>query len=88
MGSSSKKPLPADEYSGFGSEECANRCIDLYLPVCGTDNITYTNECFLRCERERQKTPDVEVEFFGACEDPANATTIPIADKTETDIQD
>lgn len=42
-------------------------CNDIYLPVCGSDNNDYSNECELNCERNRDA--NLEVKYHGRCED-------------------
>lgn len=46
----------SDNKSQCGTQSyknCINRCIcyDIFAPVCGTDNVTYTNECRLKCAK-------------------------------------
>lgn len=40
------------------------QCSMEYRPICGSDNITYTNECFFECER---KNSLLEFNHYGAC---------------------
>ena len=42
-------------------EVCPVTCEKVYDPICGRDNITYRNECALRCEAKQRKRSD------GAC---------------------
>ncbi|XP_045763693.1 serine protease inhibitor dipetalogastin-like [Maniola jurtina] len=54
---------------GFG--ECPSCfCTGQYLPVCGTDCQTYTNECELRCANNRRPKSDPAISMFhsGPCQ--------------------
>lgn len=44
-------------------EEC--NCPNRYVPVCGTDHITYDNECSLNCEKRNGKI--VSIQYIGEC---------------------
>lgn len=46
---------------------CKRLCKEDYIPICGTDDVTYTNECFLDCEQKRNKK--VGIAWFGDCVD-------------------
>ena len=41
-------------------------CPRIYIPVCGTDNKTYTNLCWMNCMNEKRGT-DVEIFYAGHC---------------------
>uniref|UniRef100_A0A1I7XBY1 Kazal-like domain-containing protein n=1 Tax=Heterorhabditis bacteriophora TaxID=37862 RepID=A0A1I7XBY1_HETBA len=53
-------------YSDLLNVECLSKCDKEYFPVCGTDDITYTNLCSLnqiRC----QSGVDIHVAYTGEC---------------------
>ncbi|XP_074085461.1 serine protease inhibitor Kazal-type 2 [Macrotis lagotis] len=35
-------------------------------PVCGTDSVTYANECIL-CEKNRDQGQDIQIKWRGSC---------------------
>ncbi|XP_014677543.1 PREDICTED: serine protease inhibitor dipetalogastin-like [Priapulus caudatus] len=45
--------------------------------VCGTDGNTYTNECFLQCERDNRGDGRLSVAYTGQCDDPDATTPTP-----------
>ncbi|TOF86051.1 hypothetical protein CGJ15_25355 [Vibrio parahaemolyticus] len=49
-----------------GQDDCNSACTDDYRPVCGTDGITYPNNCTLEladCESDE----DIAVAYIGEC---------------------
>lgn len=55
----------ADVWPSGETSPCV--CNDIYLPVCGSDDNTYSNGCELNCERNRN--PSLEIKYQGRCED-------------------
>ncbi|CAI9170645.1 unnamed protein product [Rangifer tarandus platyrhynchus] len=43
-----------------------NGCPRIYNPVCGTDGVTYSNECLLCMENKERQTP-VLIQKSGPC---------------------
>ncbi|KAG0723956.1 Serine protease inhibitor dipetalogastin [Chionoecetes opilio] len=53
------------------SSGCRQECTKIYLPVCGSDNVTYNNNCLLRlasCENTQKNRPEIEVRYENACD--------------------
>lgn len=56
------------------SEGC--KCSREYVPICGTDDRTYNNECQLDCQRKR--TPELGVQLQGRCDESKELNMLPI----------
>lgn len=55
--------------SGFVFKGCQKMCPTYYDPVCGTDEKTYSNSCFLEIENCRSRSV-VTLKHLGTCADP------------------
>ena len=52
------------------NNECPEICTMDYAPVCGTDQITYNNECGLKSKKCNQNLTDLEIAYQGECQEP------------------
>ncbi|XP_007194256.1 serine protease inhibitor Kazal-type 1 isoform X1 [Balaenoptera acutorostrata] len=54
--------------------KCTNEvsgCPKIYNPVCGTDGVTYSNECMLCIENKKHRIP-VLIQKSGPCRKPSS----------------
>ncbi|XP_040564381.1 agrin [Lepeophtheirus salmonis] len=55
----------------FQFNGCGRVCPDSYDPICGTDNKTYSNQCFMEMENCRARSlGGVRRKYFGKCGEP------------------
>jgi len=59
--------------TGFQFRGCQKICPALFDPICGTDNKTYSNDCFLDIENCRSRAL-VTKKYHGKCGEPADDT--------------
>lgn len=58
--------------AGFVFKGCQKMCPTYYDPVCGTDDKTYSNSCFLEMENCRSRSM-VTLKHLGTCADPIHS---------------
>ncbi|XP_071426543.1 serine protease inhibitor Kazal-type 1 [Pithys albifrons albifrons] len=66
----------ANGAAGRGTEPACDKfnlsqgCTKIFEPVCGTDDILYSNECLL-CLRNLQRSTNVRIKNRGMCQKPS-----------------
>ena len=55
------------------NDDCPEVCTMDYSPVCGTDQITYNNECGLKVKKCNQNLTDLEIAYEGVCREDEEA---------------
>ena len=61
----------------FFSSDCQDICPEVYKPVCGSNNETYSNECELEVAACKNPSEDIEKKSDGPCqENDSNFTLI------------
>lgn len=48
-------------------DNCTRYCAALLRQVCGTDGVTYNNECYLKAHACRTKDSNLKIDHFGSC---------------------
>ncbi|XP_075986325.1 uncharacterized protein LOC142983276 [Anticarsia gemmatalis] len=63
----SERSKTVDHYPHLRYLTCHN-CERVYVPVCASDNRTYTNECHMNCMNSKRSYQDrVRVRRYGPC---------------------
>lgn len=57
--------ISASYYEVDEEDNCI--CTREYVPLCGSDGLTYSNFCFFDCEKERNSY--LEIEYDGECDE-------------------
>ncbi|NWI97287.1 ISK1 inhibitor, partial [Pitta sordida] len=52
-----------------GNFNLSRGCPRIFEPICGTDDVLYSNECLL-CQHNRQRTTHVRIKNRGMCQNP------------------
>ncbi|XP_050729539.1 agrin-like isoform X12 [Eriocheir sinensis] len=85
-------PLGGVELSGPdpATPSCSQQCTRIFLPVCGSDGVTYNNLCLLQivdCENKAAGGPGVSVTAEGACDKAAGVDALQVGPTTSCSQQ-